>query len=89
MSRMIPGTEWWMCVPLAVTLSLNGPRSARIIRVITRVVMNVTTKARKHRNSGSRPAATRSSLIQDAIAAIVRPVALVQPGPGTTWNSTR
>jgi hypothetical protein len=67
MSRMMPGTEWWMWVPLDVTLSLNGPRSARIIRVMTRVVMNVTTKAAKHRNSGSRPESTKWLSNHDAM----------------------
>src|SRR5262245_20582768 len=76
---MIPGTEWWMWVPLAVTLSLNGPRSARIIRVITRVVTNVTTKARKHRNSGSLPASTRSPPTHAAIGPIVGPGAGGRP----------
>src|ERR1700677_834750 len=58
-SRMMPGTEWWTCVPPAVTLR-NGPRPSRISRVIVRVDTNVTTKETKHSISGSLPAAITS-----------------------------
>src|ERR1700744_4437566 len=65
--RMMPGTEWWMCVPLLVTLFRNGPRPSRIMRVIVRVTTNVTTKATKHSISGSLPAAMMSRCHHDAI----------------------
>ena len=55
-SKMMPGTEWWTCVPPAVTLR-NGPRPSRISRVIVRVDANVTTKETKDSISGSLPAA--------------------------------
>ncbi len=51
----MPGTAWWTCRPLSETLSLNGPRPARIIRVTMRVTMNVTTNTAKHTNSGNFP----------------------------------
>src|SRR5581483_5921583 len=54
--RMIPGTAWWTCSPDSETLSLNGPRPARIIRVITRVTTNVTMNAEKQSTRGSREA---------------------------------
>ena len=60
-SRMMPGTAWWTWVPDAETLSRNGPRPARIIRVITRVVRKVRTKASRQIASGSFPASTTSS----------------------------
>ena len=53
-SRIVPGTAWWMWVPDAETLSLNGPRPAWISRVIVRVTKNVTTKELKHSSSGTR-----------------------------------
>ena len=49
----MPGTAWWMCTPLPETLSWNGPLPARIMRVIVRVVRNVTTNAEKHTSSGT------------------------------------
>ena len=57
-SRMMPGTAWWTWTPDAVTLFLNGPSPARMRRVMVRVARNVTTKAAKHRNSGSFPGST-------------------------------
>ena len=43
-----------MCIPEVDTLSLNGPRPARMLRVMIRVTTNVTTNAAKHRNSAMR-----------------------------------
>src|SRR5829696_2179568 len=54
-SRNTPGTAWCTCTPPSDTLFLNGPRPARINRVMTRVATNVATKAVKHRSNGSRP----------------------------------
>src|SRR5215213_7297967 len=53
-SRTMPGTAWWTCSPDVETLSLNGPRPARMLRVMMRVTTNVTTNAAKHRNSAKR-----------------------------------
>ena len=64
---MMPGTAWWMCVPLAVTWFRNGPRPSRIMRVIVRVTANVTTKARKHSISGSLPGAITSRCHHEAM----------------------
>src|SRR5580693_7552669 len=56
-----------MCVPLAVTWFRNGPRPSRIMRVIVRVKMNVTTNARKHSIRGSLPAAITSRCHHEAM----------------------
>ena len=60
---------WWTCKPPADTLFLNGPRPARIIRVMTRVAMNVTMKAAKHTSSGSRSCSMIVSSNHDPIDA--------------------
>ncbi len=56
-----------MWVPPAVTWFRNGPRPSRIMRVMVRVVTNVTTKARKHSISGSLPAAITSRCHQETM----------------------
>src|SRR5262245_33537752 len=52
--RTSPGTAWWTWSPDFETLSLNGPRPARMLRVMILVTMNVTTNAAKHRKSARR-----------------------------------
>lgn len=52
-----PGTTWWMCIPPGVMLR-NGPFPARIIRVMSRVIAKVSTKAARARSSGSFPGST-------------------------------
>ena len=68
-SRMMPGTAWWTCSPLPETLSWNGPLPARIMRVIVRVVRNVTTNAAKQTSNGTLiPPPPRSSSSFSSIA---------------------
>ena len=71
-SRMMPGTAWCTCTPDADTLFLNGPRPARIRRVMMRVARNVTTKAAKHRKIGSFPGSTMSRVHHSHIGVTVR-----------------
>lgn len=56
-TRTTPGTTWWMCTPPGV-MFLNGPRPARISRVITRVTRNDMTNESRARSSGSFPGST-------------------------------
>ena len=56
----MPGTAWWTWTPVRDTLSLKGPLPARIMRVMVRVVTNVTMKATKQRNRARRSLATIS-----------------------------
>ncbi len=68
----MPGTAWWTWTPLDDTLSLNGPRPARIVRVITRVPTNVTTNASRRSSNGSCPSSTTFSWNQDPTAGSYR-----------------
>ena len=54
MVRMTPGTTWWMCSPPGLMFP-NGPRPARISRVIERVITNVRTNAARASSMGSLP----------------------------------
>ena len=61
-----------------MTLLRNGPRPSRMSRVIVRVDTKVTTKARKHRPSGSLPAAMTSRSHHEPMPRIVAE-------PGGRW----
>ncbi|KOU15301.1 hypothetical protein ADK51_33040 [Streptomyces sp. WM6368] len=56
-TRITPGTTWWMCMPPGVTF-LKGPRPARISRVITRVIRNDITNESRASRRGSFPGST-------------------------------
>lgn len=50
-SSTVPGVEWCRCTP-PVDRLWNGPRPARISRVIVRVLTKVTTNATNASSSG-------------------------------------
>ncbi len=56
---MIPKTMWWMWVPpLVETFPGHQLTPARIMWVLVRMNPNVSRKATRNRNCGSRPVST-------------------------------